>query len=71
MDEAIPMTRSRFPQAQIMGVLRRAESGWAAPEPCREHGISRATFYKWCAKYGWMADSMMNQMKALDVCDRL
>ena len=49
-----------------MGVLRQAEGGPAVPALCREHGISRATFYKWRAKHGGMAASMMRQMKALE-----
>lgn len=60
------MKKSRFIEAQIMGVLRQAEGGLAVPELCREHGISSATFYKWRARYGGMDASMMSQMKALD-----
>jgi putative transposase len=66
MDEEIPMKKSRFTEAQIMGVLRQAEGGLAVSELCRQHGISSATFYKWRAKYGGMDASMMSQMKALE-----
>ncbi len=38
------MKKSRFTEAQIMGVLRQSEGGLAVPELCREHGISSATF---------------------------
>lgn len=44
MDEEIPTKKSRFPEAQITGVLRQAEGGLAIPELCREHGISSGTF---------------------------
>ncbi|SCY54225.1 short chain dehydrogenase [Paracoccus tibetensis] len=58
--------KSRFTEAQIMGMLRQAEGSLAVSELCREHGISSATFYKWRAKYGGMDASMMSQMKALE-----
>lgn len=49
------MKKSRFPEAQIMGVLRQAEGGMPVAELCRAHGISSATFCKWRAKYGGAA----------------
>ena len=60
------MKKTRFTEAQIMGVLRQAEGGMPVGELCREHGISSATFYKWRAKFGGMDASMMSQMKALE-----
>jgi putative transposase len=44
MDEEIPIKKSRFTEAQIMGVLRQGEGGLAVSELCREDGISSATF---------------------------
>ena len=60
------MKKSRFTEAQIMGVLRQVEGGLPMPELCREHGISSATFYRWRARYSGMDASMMSQMKALE-----
>ena len=49
------MKTARFSDAQIMGILRQAESGVLVCELCREHGMSSAHCYKWRSKYGGMA----------------
>ena len=48
------MKKTRYSEAQIMGILRQAESGVAVSELCREHGMSSASFYKWRSKFGGM-----------------
>jgi putative transposase len=50
---------------------KQAESGVPIPEPCREHGMSGASFYKWRAKYGGMDASLMARMKELEDEKRL
>ena len=60
------MKRSKFTDSQIMDALKRVDAGLAVPDVCRELGISSATFYKWCAKYGGMDTSMMARMKELE-----
>ena len=60
------MRKSRFTDAQIMGVLRQVEGGMALADVCREQQISSATFYKWRAKYGGMDASMMADMKVME-----
>jgi putative transposase len=60
------MKKSKFTDSQIMATLKRAETGIAVPEICRELGISSATFYKWRAKFGGMDASMMARMKELE-----
>lgn len=60
------MKTSRFTDSQIMAILKQAEAGMPAPELCREHGISIASFYKWRAKYGGMDASMMSRVKELE-----
>lgn len=60
------MKTSRFTDSQIMVILKQAEAGMPAPELCREHGISVASFYKWRAKYGGMDASMMSRVKELE-----
>ena len=59
------MKTARFSDAQIMGILRQAESGVPVSELCRVHGMSSASFYKWCSKYGGMDASMVSEMKAM------
>ena len=60
------MRKSRFTDAQIMGVLRQVEGGMALADVCREQQISSAKFYKWRAKYGGMDASMMADMKVME-----
>ena len=61
------MKTSRYTEAQIIAILRQAESGVPVPELCRVHGMSNASFYKWRTKYGGMDASLINQMKAIEV----
>ena len=58
------MKKTRFTEAQIMGVLRQMEGGVPAAELCREHGMSSATLYKWRAKYGGMDASLISESEA-------
>jgi putative transposase len=58
------MKRSRFPEEQIIGVLREHEGGASIAELCRKHGMSSATFYAWKAKYGGMDVSEAKRLKA-------
>ena len=64
------MKTGRYSDAQIMGILKQAESGVAISELCREHGMSNASFYKWRAKYGGMDVSMMSQLKVMEAENR-
>ena len=56
------MKKARYGDAQIMGILKQAESGVPVSELCREHGMSNASFYKWRAKFGGMDASMMKAL---------
>lgn len=48
------MKRSRFTEAQVIGVLKEHQAGLSAAELCRKHGISDATFHNWRSKHGGM-----------------
>ncbi|QOG07117.1 transposase [Aureimonas sp. OT7] len=58
--------KSRFNDAQIIGVLREQEAGRPTAEVCRRHGISEQTFYWWTAKYSGMTVSDATKLKALE-----
>ncbi len=60
------MKKERFSESQIIGILKQAEAGAPLPALCREHGMSRASFYKWRAKYGGLDASQMSRMKELE-----
>ena len=49
-----------------MDILKQAEAGTPAPELCREHGISSATFYRWRTKFGGMETSLMARLRELE-----
>ena len=60
------MRKSRFSEAQIVGVIKESEAGANTAELCRRHGISTTTFYKWKSKFGGMEVSDVARMKALE-----
>ncbi len=64
------MKIKRYSDAQIMGILKQAESGVPVSELCREHGMSNASFYKWRAKFGGMDASMISELKAMAEANR-
>lgn len=60
------MKRGRFSEEQIIGILKEHESGVPVAEPCRKHGVSDASIYKWKAKYGGNDVSEAKRLKALE-----
>ena len=60
------MRKSRFTEAQIIGMIKEQEAGIPTAEVCRRHGLSPATFYKLKAKYGGMEVSEAARLKALE-----
>lgn len=57
------MRKSRFSEAQIIGMIKEQEAGMATAEVCRRHGLSPATLYKLKAKYGGMGASEAQRLK--------
>ena len=60
------MKRSRFSEIKIVSILKEGEAGIPVPELCRNHGISRATYYTWKSKYGGMEASDLKRLKELE-----
>lgn len=53
------MKKSRFSEAQIVGMLRQQEQGQTVAQICREHSISEA-------KFGGMSTSELQRLKHLE-----
>ena len=60
------MKKSKFSESQIVKILQEAEGGIPVEELSRQHGFSKATFYKWKAKYGGMSVSELKRLKELE-----
>ena len=60
------MRKSRFTEAQIIGMIKEQEAGMATAEVCRRHGLSPATFYKLKARYGGMDLSDAKRLRQLE-----
>lgn len=60
------MRKSRFTEAQIIGMIKEQEAGMATAEVCRKHGLSQGTFYKYKSKYGGLELSDIAKLKTLE-----
>ncbi len=60
------MRQSRFTEAQIIGILKRVESGQKVTDVCRTEGISEATYHRWKTKYGGLEVSEARRLKQLE-----
>ncbi len=60
------MKKSRFSEAQIIGILKEAEAGAKVSELARKHGVTEHTIYRWKAKYGGLTVSEAQRLKQLE-----
>lgn len=60
------MKKSKFSPVQVTGILKEFEQGKDVESISREHGVSKATFYKWRQRYGGMEASELKKVKALE-----
>jgi len=60
------MRKSRFTEAQIIGMIKEQEAGLPTEEVCRKHGLSQGTFYKYKSKHGGMEVSDVAKMRSLE-----
>ena len=60
------MKRKRYTEEQIVGVVKRVETGTEVAEICRHYGVSEATVHRWKKKYEGMDISEVRRMKRLE-----
>lgn len=60
------MKKSKYSESQIVNILKEAETGVPLEDLMRQHGFSKASFYKWKAKYSGMSVSELKRLKELE-----
>lgn len=60
------MKRKRFTPEQISAILREYDNGKDVQTIIREHGVSKASFYKWRQRYEGMDAKSLKRLKELE-----
>jgi putative transposase len=60
------MKKGKFSTEQIAKILKEFEQGKSVDDISREHGVSRASFYKWRQRYSGMDASELKRVKELE-----
>ena len=60
------MKKSQFSATQIASILKEFDNGKSAEEINREHGVSKASLYKWRQRYGGMEATELKRIKELE-----
>lgn len=60
------MKKKRFTPQQIASILKEYDNGKPVEEITRDHGVSKASFYKWRQRYGGMEASELKRLKELE-----
>lgn len=67
---AVIMKKKRFSPEQISKVLKSYDDGTSIQDLMRDHGFSRATFYKWRERYAGMDAKDLKRLKELEAENR-
>jgi putative transposase len=59
--------KKRFTEEQIIRLLKEVDGGMPIEEVCRKHGICKASYYKWKAKFGGMEVSEAQRLRGLEM----
>ena len=60
------MKKRQFSPNQIASILKEFDNGKTAEEITRDHGVSKASLYKWRQRYGGMEASELKRIKELE-----
>lgn len=61
------MKQKRFTPAQISTILREYDNGKDVQTIIRDHGVSKAAFYKWRQRYQGMDTKSLKRLKELEL----